>query len=61
MSRFKGDVEQARKDLREMGLTAREARDRAPRLAYLRQGERDMVEKPFPWLGVAAGEGLDLE
>lgn len=56
MGRFRGEVEQARRDLVEMGFTPREARDRAPHLADLRQGEQDQTTRPYAWLGAPAAE-----
>lgn len=53
--RYRGDVEQARKDLRDMGYTPREARERAPRLAKMRQSHKD-VQKPYSWLGCRSAD-----
>jgi hypothetical protein len=52
--RFRGAVEQAYRDLRECGYGPREAREGAPRLAELREANRDREVAPYSWLGAPA-------
>jgi hypothetical protein len=56
MARYRGDVEQARKDLRAMGSSQQEARRRAPQLAEMRLSQQDGTTMPYSWLG---GKALD--
>lgn len=52
--RFRGEVEQARRELRALGHTPTQARKLAPRFAADRLAAQDAQVKPYPWLGTRA-------
>jgi hypothetical protein len=56
MARYRGDVEQARRELRSMGYTQSRARELAPRIAEQQQRQQDQQAPPFSW--AVGGPGI---
>ena len=56
MGRYRGNVEQARKDLLGTGVSARGAHAPAPGLAQAREEIHDRETRPYSWLGGKAIE-----
>lgn len=50
-NRYHGEVEEARRDLRRMGIPSQAARAQAPHVAALRAHMRDRATRPYSWLG----------
>jgi hypothetical protein len=59
MARYAGKVEDARKQLRDMGFSQREAREKAPHLADRQESNQDRHTRPFSWLGGRATDDRD--
>jgi hypothetical protein len=60
MARYRGDVEQARKELRDMGFSQSDARKHAPRRAEIQQSQGDRAVRPYSWLGGKAGHESEV-